>query len=210
MGFLEYCLLALSSLFVVVDPVTLIPVFLAMTPRDSPADRTRMARTASIVAAGILLGFALFGVWVFRLLGISVTAFQLAGSVLLLLIALEMLRGKPSTVRQSEEETDEGVEKKDIAVTPLGIPLLAGPGAITTVLMLHDQATDIPRYIALSGSIVVVCAASYVCLRLAANGMHWIRPIAMKIATRLMGLLLAAIAMQFLIDAVKTTLSLPK
>src|ERR1051326_9351958 len=73
MGFLEYCLLALSSLFVVVDPVTLIPVFLAMTPRDSPADRTRMARTASIVAAGILLGFALFGVWVFRLLGISVT-----------------------------------------------------------------------------------------------------------------------------------------
>ncbi|MSR65076.1 MAG: NAAT family transporter [Verrucomicrobiae bacterium] len=210
MTFAEFSLLALSSLFVIVDPITLIPVFLAMTPKDSTLERSRMARIACLVAAGVLLGFALLGNWVFRLLGISIAAFQLAGSILLLLIALEMLRGRPSAVRHSDEETGEGTEKKDVAVTPLGIPLLAGPGAITAVIMLHEQATDTPKQIALYGSIVAVCVLSFMCLRLAAGGIRWISPIAMKIATRLMGLLLAAIAMQFLIDAVKVILSLPK
>lgn len=202
----EFALLTFSSLFVIVDPITLIPVFLAMTPQDSPSERKRMARIACLVAAGVLLGFALFGNWVFRLLGVSVTAFQLAGSVLLLLISLEMLRGRPSAVRHSDEEAGEGTEKKDVAVTPLGIPLLAGPGAITAVIMLHEQAIDTPKQIALYASIVAVCVLSYVCLRLSAGGMRWVSPIAMKIATRLMGLLLAAIAMQFLIDAVRTVL----
>jgi multiple antibiotic resistance protein len=199
----EYILLAFSSLFVIVDPITLIPVFLAMTPKDTPQARERMARIACLVAACVLVGFAAFGNWLFRLLGITITAFQMAGSLLLLLLALDMLRARRSTVRESDEETGAGAAKEDVAVTPLGIPLLAGPGAITAVIILNQQAHDVPKHLALYGCILVVCAISYLCLRATARGMRWVSPIAMKITTRLMGLLLAAIAMQFLIDALK-------
>lgn len=197
----EYILLAFSSLFVIVDPITLVPVFLAMTPKDSPSDRARMARLACIVAASVLIGFALLGNWLFRLLGLTVAAFQMAGSLLLLLLALDMLRARRSSVRETAEDTDAGTTKEDIAVTPLAIPLLAGPGAITAVIILHEQAATVGHHVALFACILAVCAISYVCLRSAANGAHWLNAIATRIATRLMGLLLAAIAMQFLIDA---------
>lgn len=198
-----YILLAFSTLFVIVDPITLIPVFLAMTPRNTPAERIRMGRLACLVAMVVLVGFALFGNWVFRILGITVTAFQLAGSILLMLVASDMLRARASAVRESDEEKQEGTAKEDIAVTPLGIPLLAGPGAITTVILLHEQAVDFAHRVALLACIVTVCGIAYLCLHLAARGVRLLGPIAMKVATRLMGLLLAAIAMQFLIDAVR-------
>jgi multiple antibiotic resistance protein len=128
----------------------------------------------------------------------------MAGSVLLLFIALEMLRAQRSAVRESDEERGAGTAKEDIAVAPLGMPLLAGPGAITAVIILHQQAGSIEQHVALIGCIVAVCAISYLCLRFGAQGLRWLSPIAVKIVTRLMGLLLAAIAMQFLIDALKS------
>ena len=99
-----------------------------------------MAKVACMVAVGVLLGFALLGSTLFTLLGITLPAFQLAGGLVLLLIALDMLRGQRSSVQESPEEAKEAIEKLDIAVTPLGIPLLAGPGAITTVMLLETQA----------------------------------------------------------------------
>src|SRR5215510_14648917 len=134
----EYTLLAFSSLFVIVDPLATIPAFLAMTPNDSPEQRTRMAGIACCVAAGVLLGFAIAGRWIFKVLGITMPAFQLAASVVLLLVALDMLRARRSRVKETSEETAAGVEKTDIAVTPLAIPMLAGPGAISTAVLLHN------------------------------------------------------------------------
>jgi multiple antibiotic resistance protein len=201
MTLVEYTLLAASSLFVIVDPIAVVPAFLAMTPGNTVAERTRMARTASVVSGLVLLLFAVVGNWLFRLLGITIPAFQMAGSVVLLLVALDMVRARVSRVRQTQAEQDAGAEKDDIAITPLAVPMLAGPGAISTVILLHARADDLPKRVALGLAIVVVVAACYAVLALAARGTRWMSPIAMRVAERIMGLLLAAIAFQFLINA---------
>ena len=198
----EFVLLATSSLFVIVDPIATVPAFLAMTPNDTPERRIKTARLACWVAAIVLLLFALTGKWIFRFLGITLPAFQLAASVILLLIALDMLRAQRSRVQETIEETTAGAAKEDIAVTPLAIPMLAGPGAISTAIVLHGQARGLVQQLALCGCIVAVALASYLILRLSAGGMQWLSPIALRIATRVMGLLLAAIAFQFLLNAI--------
>src|SRR5579883_593814 len=119
MSLAEYTLLAASSLFVIVDPLAVIPAFIAMTVSDSPAQRIRMARLACFVVAGVLLFFALTGQLIFKILGITLPAFQIAASIVLLLIAIDMLRAQRSRVQQTHEETAAGVEKTDIAVAPL-------------------------------------------------------------------------------------------
>ncbi len=200
---LEYILFAASSLFVIIDPIALVPVFLAMTPDDSPTQRIKMAKLACLIAAGVLVVFALVGKWIFQYLGITMPAFQMAASIVLLLIALDMLRARRSPVQETREETTAAAAKDDIAVTPLAVPMLAGPGAISTAILLHNKAEGVAQEFALLGCIIAVCFASYAVLRLSAHGARWLKPIAMKITTRLMGLLLAAIAFQFFLNALR-------
>ena len=202
MSLLAYILLASSSLFVIVDPLAAVPAFIAMTPANTPADRIRMARLASFVMAGVLLTFAFAGQWIFRFLGITMAAFEIAASIVLLLVALDMLRAQRSRVLETREETAAGMEKLDIAVTPLAIPMLSGPGAISTVIVLQSQAQNFSQSVGLCLSIVAVSAATYAILRFSARGMHWLSPIALSIAFRIMGLLLAAIAVQFMINGI--------
>ncbi len=199
----EYVLLATSSLFVIIDPLATVPAFLAMTPTDTPESRIRMARLACCVTAGVLIVFALAGKWIFRFLGITMPAFQLATSIVLLLVALDMLRAQRSRVQETSEETAAGVEKTDIAVAPLAIPMLAGPGAISTAVLLHNQAANFAQRIALYICILVVCLACYLIFHVSARGAQWLSPIAMNITARIMGLLLAAVAIQFMLNAVR-------
>jgi multiple antibiotic resistance protein len=203
MTLVEFTLFAFSSLFVITDPIATVPVFLAMTPEDTVEKRIRTARLASLVAGGVLLVFAFLGRWVFQLLGITIPAFQMAASVVLLLIALDMLRAQRSRVKSSREETVEGASKDDIAITPLATPLLAGPGAISTAVLLHNKADTLPKLVALALVIVVVCGLAYAIFALGARGARWLGPIAMKLVERIMGLLLAAIAFQFFLNALK-------
>lgn len=198
---MEYTLLAFGSLFVIVDPVSTIPAFLAMTPDATPSQRVRMAGLACAVTAGMLIAFAWVGNYIFRFLGITLAAFQLAGSIVLLLVALDMLKAQRSRVQETSEETDAGAEKEDIAITPLAIPMLAGPGAITTAILLKNQADTVLKQGGLLLSILVVCSLSYLIFRLSAHGARWLSPIALRLTTRIMGLLLAAIAVQFAFDA---------
>lgn len=199
----EFTLLAFSSLFVIVDPIAVVPAFLAMTHDGTPQERTRMARLACTVTAGLLLVFAFLGSWVFKFLGITLPAFQLAASVVLLLIALDMLRAERSRAQETKEEVDAGAAKQDIAVTPLAVPMLAGPGAISTVIVLHSKATGWMQQASLGGCVIGVCVACYLVFALSAHGARWLNPIALRVSTRVMGLLLAAIAMQFLLNALK-------
>ena len=203
MSLAEYSFLACSSLFVIVDPFATVPAFLAMTPTDSPEQRIRMARIACCVMAGVLVVFAAAGKLIFKILGITMPAFQLAASIVLLLVALDMLRAQRSRVHETREETAAGAEKTDIAVTPLAIPMLAGPGAISTAILLRGQAIDPAQHAALYGSILAVSLASYIVLRISAGGARWLSPIAMNITVRIMGLLLAAVAVQFMLNALK-------
>jgi multiple antibiotic resistance protein len=203
MSLFEYTLLATSTLFAIVDPIAVVPTFLSMTPQDTPEQRIKMARLASIVTAGVLLVFAISGKWIFKLLSITLPAFQMAGSIVLLLVALDMVRARRSPVQQTIEETEAGMAKEDIAITPLAVPMLAGPGAITTAILLHNQARGISQRLALYASIVAVAFMCYLILHWSARGARWLSPIALKIGTRIMGLLLAAVAMQFLLNALQ-------
>ena len=203
MKLFEFILLATSSLFVIVDPIATVPAFLAMTPLDTAAQRIKMARLACWVMAGVLLVFSVAGKLIFQFLGITLPAFQIAASIILLLVALDMLRAQRSRVQETSEETAAAAEKADIAITPLAVPMLAGPGAISTVILLQNQANGIAQHIALCFCIIAVSAATYVILRVATRGARWLNPIAMKITTRIMGLLLAALAIQFLLNGLR-------
>ena len=196
-------MLALSSLFVIVDPLATVPAFLAMTPADTAEERIRTARIACIVAASVLLLFAVSGQLLFKVLGITMPAFQIAASILLLIVALDMLRAQRSRVQETHEEKQAGTEKTEIAVTPLAIPMLSGPGAISTTILLQNEAKTIPEHIALYASILAIMVVSFLILRLAARGARWLSPIVMSIAIRIMGLLLAAVAVQFMLNAIK-------
>lgn len=203
MTLFEYTLLSFGSLFIIVDPIAAVPAFLAMTVRDSVADRLRTARTACLVAVGILTGFGLAGPSLFRILGITMPAFQIAAALVLLLVALDMLRAQRSPVQETAEETAEGVAKDDVAITPLAMPMLAGPGALSTMILLDGQANTLSQHVVLYGCLAAVGAASYLTFSLAGRGAEWLNPIAIKIIARLMGLLLAAVAIQFIFNAIK-------
>ena len=187
----------------IVDPVAVVPAFLAMTPNDTAEQRIRTARLACCVSAGVMLAFSLAGQVIFKVMGITMPAFQIAASILLLIVALDMVRAQRSRVQETHEETKAGTEKTDIAVTPLAIPMLAGPGAISTTILLQNEAKTIPQHLALYGCILAVALVSYLVLRLSARGARWLSPIVMNIAIRIMGLLLAAVAIQFMLNALK-------
>ena len=199
----EYNVLALSSLLVILDPVAVVPAFVAMTPQDPPEVKLRMARLACCVACGVLMLFAAAGRVIFGVMGITLPAFQIAGSLLLLRIALDMLYAKRSPAKETDEEVAAGVAKDDIAITPLGVPMLAGPGSISTALILLNQATGVSQVIALFAAIAAVCFSSYWVLWLAVRGAHYLSPLALKLVARLFGLLLAAVAVQFIINAIE-------
>jgi len=198
----EYGLLAFGSLFAIVDPIATVPAYLAMTPNDSTEARISMARLACIVATGVLLAFTIAGRQIFQLLGVTLPAFELAGSLLLLRIAFDMLYAKRPGSQETAEEVAAGAAKDDIAISPLGVPMLAGPGAISTVLIMATRAETWLNYGVLVGCIVAVGAVSYFVLRIGARGATFLNPLVLKLITRLMGLVIAAIAVQFAFNAI--------
>lgn len=197
----EYALLTFGSLFAIVDPFAAIPPFLAMTAQDGVEQRRRMAKTACIVCWLVMTTFSVLGLSLFRLFGITLPAFQIAGGLILLLSALDMLRAQRSPLKETAEEMEAGMAKEDIAITPLAIPILSGPGAITTVIVLSGQAHDWGRRLIIYVSIAGVAVASYIILAAISSGARKLSPIALNVITRLMGLLLAAIGVQFIIGA---------
>ena len=201
----EYASLTVTSIFVITDPIAVMPAFIAMTPDNTPPERLHMARLACWVSAGVLMLFAAGGNFIFKVMGITLPAFQLAGSILLLRIAMDMLYARRSHAIETDEEVAAGAVKDDIAITPLGVPMLAGPGSISTALILLNQATDIWQRVVLFLSIAVVCFVSYWVLWLAVQGAHYLNPLALKLVTRLFGLLLASVAVQFMFNALEQT-----
>ncbi len=200
---LGYFLLTFGSLFAIVDPFAAIPAFLAMTEKLDSRDRRHTAKTACIVCWLILTAFALLGSQIFSLFGVTLPAFQVAGGLIVLLSALDMLRAKRSPLQETEEETREGMAKEDIAITPLAVPMLAGPGAITTAIVLSDRAHGWVTRGILYLTIAAVAALSYLILTFSGSGAKRLGPTILNIITRLMGLMLAAIGVQFILTALK-------
>ena len=199
---LELVLIFTSILFIV-DPFAVIPTFLAMTARDTPAQRRILARRGAWTCAITLTAFALGGSMIFRIFGITIGAFKIAGGVLMGLNALDMVQARRSQQRESAVETAEGIQKEDIGILPLGVPMLAGPGAISTVMVLALTAKSTPTHIAVYVSIFLTALISYLVLAAASIVERRLGQTGMRILTRLMGLVLSAIAVQFILDGIK-------
>ncbi|PYO82517.1 MAG: antibiotic resistance protein MarC, partial [Gemmatimonadetes bacterium] len=189
-------LLVFTSVLFIVDPFAVIPSFLAMTERDSAAMRRVLARRGAWTCAITLTLFALGGSLIFKLFGITIGAFKIAGGVLIGLNALDMVQARRSSQRETPAEKAEGTAKEDIGILPLGVPMLAGPGAISTVMVLALGSKRWETTAALYGSIALTAFISFLTLSAASMLERRLGQTGMRILTRLMGLVLCAIAVQ--------------
>jgi multiple antibiotic resistance protein len=206
--YLTHFLVSLSAVFFVVDPVGVVPIFLAITAGDSEAKMRRTALRACIVAGGLLLFFALFGGVIFQVFGVSLAAFRVAGGILLLITSLDMLRARPSETRTSRTEEQEGVAKDDVALVPLAMPMLAGPGAIASAMVLMSKGGEsLLMAVPVLAAIVLTFVASYFILRASNLVQRVLKQSGVAILERVMGLILAAIAVQFMADGAKDLLA---
>lgn len=196
-------LLVLTSVLFIVDPFATVPSFLAMTEKDTPAFRRVLARRGAWTAAITLTVFGLGGALIFKLFGITIGAFKIAGGVLIGLNALDMVQARRSSQRETAVEKAEGIQKEDIGIMPLGVPMLAGPGAISTVMVLALGSKSIVTTVALYVSIAITAYISYLTLAAASLVERRLGQTGMRILTRLMGLILCAIAIQFVLDGIR-------
>jgi multiple antibiotic resistance protein len=205
---LDFMVAALVTLFVVVDPIGLAPAFIGVTAGLPRPARRRVALRASVIAFAILTGAALVGDWLLRMLSISLPAFRIAGGLLLFSIASEMVFGV-RIVRQSataEQAADE--HERNIAAFPLAIPLMAGPGAITATVLLAGRAGGDPMRVGLLIAIVAVVMAACLIVFLLANRIERLLGVTGNtVLSRLLGVLLAALAVQFVIDGVRAVIA---
>jgi len=196
-------LLIFTSVLFIVDPFAAVPSFLAMTERDPPAQRRVLARRGAWTCAITLTAFALGGSLIFKIFGITIGAFKIAGGVLIGLNALDMVQARRSQQRETPVEKAEGIQKDDIGIMPLGVPMLAGPGAISTVMVLTLGAKGLVPTLAVYASIALTALISFYVLAAASLVERRLGQTGMRILTRLMGLVLCAIAVQFIIDGIK-------
>lgn len=192
-----------TSVLFIVDPVAAVPAFLAMTERDSPDARRLMARRGAWTCAITLAVFALGGSLIFKVFGITIGAFKIAGGVLIGLTALDMVQARPSGQKETPAERAEGIEKDDVGIMPLGVPMLAGPGAISTVMVLSGAPRSPLTTASVYAAIALTALLSYLTLAAALRVERRLGQTGMRIVTRLMGLVLCAIAVQFIVDGIK-------
>lgn len=195
-AYVRFSLLALSSILFLVDPFAALPTFLAVTAGQDSGKRVRTARKASLTAMVILTAFAAAGQYLFRIFGITLPAFEIAGGIILLLIGLDMLEAKRSPTQESSGETEEAASKDDAGIVPMGIPMLAGPGAITSVMVLVGQAQDLRERLAIYSAILVTCTICFLVLGSAERVARLLGDTGIRILVRIMGLLLVALAVQ--------------
>lgn len=194
----QFAFVTFTSILFLVDPIAVVPAYLAFVRSESPERRKATARAACVAAAITLLVFASAGDFILKMFGVTLPAFRIAGGFILWLVAMDMLRAKRST-QEGTEELMEGQQKEDVGITPLGIPMLAGPGAMSTVMVLGSQATDSMSKLIVHGSIIVTMLISWMLLRVGDRVFSRLGGSGIRVATRIMGLLLAAVAVQFVI-----------
>lgn len=198
--YVRFSVLALSSIFFLVDPFAALPTFLAVTAGSDADRRKRIARKASLTALIFLSAFAVAGQYIFKMFGITLPAFEIAGGVILLLIGLDMLEAKRSATQEASGDTEAAASKEDAGIVPLGIPMLAGPGAIASVMVLVGQAQTRWQMAAILGSIFITAAICYFVLGNSDRVARALGETGIRILVRIMGLLLVALAVQYFVN----------
>jgi multiple antibiotic resistance protein len=203
----KFALVTLTSILFIVDPVAVVPTYLVITQTESSEDRRRTAWRACVAMTILLVVFAATGTLLFRLFGITLPAFRTAGGLILWLVAMDMLRGERRT-QEGRDEMIEGQTKEDVAVTPLAVPMLAGPGAISTVIVLSTQARGTVETAIVYLSVVVTGVITLIVLQLGEPLFERLGKTGIRVMTRIMGLILAAIAVQLVFSGIKQAFGL--
>ncbi len=206
-GLAQFALVTLTAVLFIVDPIAVVPTYLVITQDETAEERRRTARRACVAMTLLLIVFAASGTLLFRAFGITLPAFRTAGGLILWFVAMDMLRGERRT-QEGRDEVAEGRAKEDVALTPLAIPMLAGPGAISTVIVLSSEARGAAQTLIVYGAIVVTGLVSFVALRLGESLLVRLGKTGIRVVTRIMGLLLAAVAVQFVLSGVKEAFGL--
>jgi multiple antibiotic resistance protein len=203
----KFAFVALSAIFFVIDPLANIPIFLTITGSCSPPQRRKIAARAAFAAWIVLSIFALAGGLIFDAFGISLGAFKIAGGIMLLLMSIDMMRAQPSPTRSTAEEQAESRGAEEIAIFPLAVPMLAGPGAIATVMVLMSRAAwhAVPT-VSVFVSIGLTCLVAWLLMRGAASAERLLPKTLLRAFERIMGLLLAAVAVEFVAGGVRDML----
>lgn len=186
----------LLALIVIVDPLGVIPVYAALTAHDSPEVRARVARVASLTVTGVLAGSVLAGEAILNWFGITIASFKVGGAILILLMAIGMLRSDPLREKQTPEEAVEAEGKESIAVVPIGVPLLVGPGAMSTAIIYAIDGHGVLHRLMLVGISILVGGLTWICLQTAEPLARLLGRTGMNILIRLMGVILAALAVE--------------
>ena len=195
------------TVFAIVDPIGTLPFFVALTAGFSADDRDVILRRSVLVLGGVLSVFALVGRFLFQAFGFTLAAFEIAGGILLFMVAYDMLRGEIARVKLTPQDRDEAIARRDeLSVVPLGIPLLAGPGAISTVMIYEGNASNSPLSIlATFIAIGVTTVATFFILRFGQPIFRSLGRVGVMAMTRVLGLLLAAVGVQFVINGILST-----
>ena len=194
---------ALASLFAIVNPLGALPLFLALAPAGDPAALRRAARRAVMAASICLVVIFAVGQGLLNFFGITIPAFRVSGGILILIMALQMLEGHPSRQKLSPRDEEAARERDEAAIVPLGIPMLAGPGAISTTILLRQEAEGVVQAasVVVAAALVMVATAAVL---LSADRIHrLLGESGIRIVTRVMGLVIAAVAVQFMADGLR-------
>jgi multiple antibiotic resistance protein len=203
---ISFALVAFPSLVVIINPLMVTSVFITLTANATPEAKRAVIKKTTIIAFFVLLLFAISGTLIFKFFSITIGAFQIAGGIILFSVAMGMLHARTSRTKQTPEEMDEAMNRDDIAVVPLAIPIVSGPGAITTVIVLSGETRAMPNMAVLFLALVAAMVIVFLMLRNAARIQKFMGPSGLNITTRLMGLVLAAVAVQFVIHGVESVL----
>jgi multiple antibiotic resistance protein len=199
-----FAVLAFTSLLAIVNPLSAATIFLALTGEDPPARRRRAVATALMTGAAVLVVFAAAGGPILNFFGITTYAFQVAGGIIFFGIGWDMLHARRSRVKATQEEEDEGVARDEVGIIPLGLPTIAGPGAITTVIVLMAQADTFVRGAVVYGAIALVLLVTGVVLLVAPLLLRTFGQTGLNVMTRIMGLLVMVIGVQFVLEGLGT------
>jgi len=195
-----------TALLALLNPLGVAPIFAAMTERRTDGERSRMALVAAGVVAGVLCLMALLGQTMLNFFSITIDDLRVAGGLVVLLVALDMLRARPSEIHSRPDLLDPATDRENPAVVPLGIPLLAGPGTIATVIIFADDARGVSGMLVIGCGILIAAAAVWAVLRLATRGGRLLGPTGMNVLTRVMGLLLSVIAINMILTGLRAAL----
>lgn len=204
--YFSFFVVAFSAIFTIVNPSGAIGPFLVMTARDSFDKKASTARRACTVATIVLLVCTVAGTFVFQFFGFTLPALKIAGGFMLFQVGIDMINARESRAKATAEERQEGALKEDAAIFPIGIPLLSGPGAMVTVFILGQRAKSFGDYAAIYLSIIATMGISYVMLWQAHRVARLLGATGMNVLSRLMGMILAAIAVQFVLDGITNAL----